>query len=170
MNFRALVLGGVLLLLVALPVALNRPRGIRNNNPGNLRPLDGGQKWMGQVGVDTAPGGPFVVFGQVQEHPGEYWGLRALARTLLNYQRNRGLVTVRAMMHRYAPSTDANNPDRYAAFVAREMGLPSPDVPVDLVNSPQLHRDMTRAVVRYENGIYPYSDVLLASAVSAARA
>jgi hypothetical protein len=39
-------------------------RGVRNNNPFNLRPISASQggPWPGQVGVDNAPGGPFSVF------------------------------------------------------------------------------------------------------------
>ncbi len=35
-------------------------RGVRDNNPLNLRPIPGG--WPGQVGVDADPGGPFAIF------------------------------------------------------------------------------------------------------------
>lgn len=158
---------GAVLILVGLPVAY-KPRGIRNHNPGNLRPLSGGDTWDGQVGLDTAGGGPFVVFGFYDGKPGEFWGIRALAKTLYNYQTRYGLTTPRAIIERYAPASE-NDTDAYAAAVASALGV-GPDQPIDVVNNPGQHSRLTQAIIRHENGMQPYDLALVASVVEAGRA
>jgi hypothetical protein len=165
---KALVLAGLILFLVALPVALNRPRGIRNKNPGNLRPLAGTATWKGQIALDTAKGGPFVIFGEAEGQPGEFWGIRALSRLLLNYQRNHGLFTIEGIINRYAPPVE-NDTGSYSKIVAKSLGV-SPDQPIDLISDGQLHRNLVAAVIKHENGQNPYNAALLATAVQAGRA
>ena len=65
------------------------PRGIRNNNPGNLRQ---GDDWQGLA--DPQIDKEFCVFQS------SLWGIRALARVLLNYQRKHQLHTVTQIISR----------------------------------------------------------------------
>lgn len=65
------------------------PRGMRNNNPGNIR----GVGWKGEVGVD---GGGFAIFSSV------VWGLRALARDLKTAI-NEGYDNIDKLINHYAP-------------------------------------------------------------------
>lgn len=90
------------------------PRGIRNNNPGNLRP---GPAWQGIAGLDTEqPDPPYLHFVD-PEH-----GIRSLARTLMTYQERHGIHTLDGVFARWAPAGDRNDPERYAAQVAAVLG------------------------------------------------
>lgn len=124
------------------------PRNKRNNNPLNVRPLPSGQTWQGQVGVDDAKGGPFVIFGATWE------GWRAACVVLLNYQRKHGLNTVRGIVTRWAPESDGNIPFLYADRVAAELRL-LPDQPFDVRAK---LGDLALAMARVEGGAWPSFD------------
>ena len=74
---------------------LRPPRGIRNNNPGNIRH---GQNWQGlnPEGRNIDPA--FCVFKS------PVFGIRALAKVLMNYKKIHGLNTVRQIISRYKNS------------------------------------------------------------------
>ena len=76
---------------------MNTPRGIRNNNPGNIR---WGSDWKGLKKDGKQQDPSFCIF----ETP-EY-GIRALAKLLRNYQRLYGLNTPYRIISRYAPPTE----------------------------------------------------------------
>ena len=128
----ALILGGIM---------NAKPRGIRNNNPGNIRGSNA-FKWDGEIGRDS---GDFVIFDTPEN------GLRALARTLRTYRRNYGLNTIRGIVNRYAPTSE-NNTSAYMSHAARTLGV-SVDAPLDRSDYPRL---MT-VIVAHENGIQPYT-------------
>jgi hypothetical protein len=68
------------------------PRGLYNNNPGNIRKSP--TKWLGEVdGTDDA----FETFQSPE------LGIRAIVRILLTYQRRHGLDTIEEMIGRWAP-------------------------------------------------------------------
>ena len=73
------------------------PRGIKNNNPGNIRH---GANWQGlnPNGRDIDPA--FCVFNTPVA------GIRALAKVLVNYKKIHGLKTVWEFISRYAPSNE----------------------------------------------------------------
>ena len=111
------------------------PRGIRNNNPGNIEANS--INWSGKVGDD----GRFVKFDSMQN------GVRALAILLINYYQKHGLVTVEQIISRYAPSIE-NNTDSYVSSVSTYIGVQSDDV-LDL----SVHlKAMVEAIIRHENG------------------
>ena len=85
-------------------------RGIRNNNPGNIRK---GIKWLGRVepGKDAS----FVEF---QSMP---YGIRALYVDLINKHKG-GLRTVRDIIYRYAPPSE-NLTDAQRLRNARHIGI-----------------------------------------------
>ena len=123
-----------------------QPRGIRNNNPGNIR---WGENWKGlkKDGKEQDPS--FCVF----ETP-EY-GIRALARLLQNYQRIHGLDTPRKIISRYAPPSE-NQTQAYIQSVAAQLGI-TPDGKVDLTEIGTL-TVFIKAIIRHENGMQPYSN------------
>lgn len=117
-------------------------RGIRNNNPGNLRlPLS--LTRPGDMGHD-ADG--FSVFS-TPEH-----GLDSLARQLVNYGK-RGLNTVLAITYRWAPPAD-NETYAYAHFIARHMKVDT-DAPLDMVSTDVI-AGLMAAMITFENGDQPY--------------
>ena len=87
------------------------PRGIRNNNPGNIK--RNAIQWQGAEAIQNDP--DFVQF----ESP-EY-GFRAMTRILRTYQQ-RGLDTVREIISTYAPSTE-NKTENYINFVAGRLNV-----------------------------------------------
>jgi hypothetical protein len=110
------------------------PLGLRNNNPGNIRP---GDAWQGMTGTN----GGFITFQDVS------WGLRALATDLAN-KINRGLTTIRAIVSTYAPPSE-NNTAAYIAAVSDDTGIDA-DQPLSM-DASTLH-DLVRAIINHENG------------------
>jgi hypothetical protein len=108
--------------------------GIRNNNPGNLRP---GDSWKGMVGTNKN----FIVFENVA------YGLRALAIDLTN-KRKRGLDTITKIISVYAPPSE-NNTVSYIKAVSDFFDIPA-DQKISL-NQDTLKKFM-RAIIIHENG------------------
>lgn len=121
------------------------PRGIRNNNPGNIRI---GNKWQGLVTKYEQTDKEFDQFTDPT------WGIRALAALLVNYQDKYGLRTVRQVINRWAPPVE-NNTTAYTNQVAKAIGV-KPDDPLDLHRFETL-RPMVEAIIRHENGPGPMS-------------
>jgi hypothetical protein len=119
---------------------MSTTRGIRNNNPGNIEysPLT---PWQGLAEPPTD--GRFCRFGAMP------YGVRAMARTLINYQDKHGLRTVRSMIARWAPPHE-NATARYAAFVARAMAV-EPDASIN-VHEYETLRPMIAAMIDMECG------------------
>lgn len=130
------------------------PRGLRNNNPSNIRH---GDKWQGLAPDQKDP--DFCTFRS------PFWGLRAMARILLNYQRRSNRNTVRQIIERWAPPVE-NDTGAYVRAVANEIGI-NPETPVDLTNAGLLAR-LVAAIVRHENGQQPYSLEAISEACAAA--
>ena len=129
------------------------PRGVRNNNPGNID--RNATKWQG-MSADQSRDKRFVVF----EEP--VWGLRALAKVLLSYQRKYGLRTPAAIIGRWAPPVE-NDTGAYALQVAKALGV-GVDDQIDLTKAVTLERILP-AIVQHENGQQPYATPLIARAV-----
>lgn len=117
-------------------------RGLRNNNPGNLRRT--ADQWQGLAPSQTDP--DFFQFVSPE------YGIRALARVLINYQNNAGLNTLRQIAQRFAPPSE-NDTGAYAQHLAQVVGV-TPDTPINV-------RDVLPALVPgiivHENGLNPYS-------------
>ncbi|EPK0657481.1 hypothetical protein WJG10_001967 [Klebsiella aerogenes] len=130
------------------------PRGVRNNNPGNLE-ASSSNPWVGQTGSD----GRFAKF-ETPEH-----GIRALGRNLLSYQRQ-GIDTVSDIINRWAPPTDNNDTAAYIKSVCAQLGVKA-DQPLDASN-PDTLQALCAAIIKHENGSQPYSNEQLSTGVSAA--
>lgn len=139
------------LIVVALAVTVSKlPRGIRNNNPGNIR--KGSSQWVGKVnGFDSS----FETFDTAEN------GIRALAVLLKKYMQT-GTRTVRTIIKKYAPSTE-NDTEAYVIQVSRAVGLP-PDRPLD-----ESHiKSLVLAIIRHENGQQPYTMAQIDEAIDRA--
>jgi len=124
------------------------PRGIRNNNPGNLRePPSGGDQWDGERATDDDP-----VF---EEFEAPEYGIRALAKVLLRYYRVYELDTVSKIIHRWAPPSE-NDTTAYVALVAARLDV-NANISISLDNKGLLEL-LVRAIIKHENGIQPYTD------------
>ncbi|QCT20842.1 lytic transglycosylase [Jejubacter calystegiae] len=143
---------------VALDIPGNAPRGIRNNNPGNLN-------YVGQQGATLErPGGRFARFESAFD------GLRALGRQLLRYfdgkTTGRRLQSVRDIISTWAPASDNNNTAAYIAQIARHLNV-APDAALNLRDPETLSRLMN-GIIRHENGANPYQRELVAAAANSA--
>lgn len=112
-------------------------RGIRNNNPGNIRVV-AGVTWQGQIGVDDDG---FLIFDTMEN------GIRAIARILKNYQRLYGLNTVRAIATRWS----ATDQTAYTANLSSWLGVDE-DESID-VSDPETLGVLVRGIIRQENGL-----------------
>lgn len=122
------------------------PRGIRNNNPGNIR---WGSDWLGLKKDGKLQDPSFCVFNTPVA------GIRALAKVLINYKKIYGLKTVRQIISRYAPPNE-NQTTAYVQSVAKQLGV-LPDVMINIEERGVL-TVFIKAIIRMENGIQPYSD------------
>ena len=123
---------------------MTTPRGIANNNPGNID-REPGTVWLGQSAAQRDP--RFVQFRTPA------YGLRALAKLLLTYQAKHACHTPRQIIARWAPSVE-NKTAAYLADVCARTGL-HPDEPVDLRKA-ALCVPFVRAIVQHECGQDPY--------------
>jgi hypothetical protein len=132
----------------------NEPRGVRNNNPGNIR--QSATPWQGEVpGNDPA----YATFATPEA------GIRAMGKNLLTYQDGYGLNTVSAIVSRWAPATE-NNTGSYVTTVSKAMGV-KPDDTIDL-HDPDTMTRMVGAMIQQENGKQPYTDAQVSAGVNAA--
>ena len=132
------------------------PRGIRNHNPGNIDRTT--ERWQGMA-PDQSTDSRFVVFTDPK------WGLRALAKVLLSYQRKYNLRTPAAIIGRWAPPVE-NDTGAYARQVAKALGV-QPGDQIDLQDARTLERILP-AIVAHENGQQPYPEALIRQAVALA--
>ena len=118
------------------------PRGIRNNNPLNIR--RGKDQWQGLRAQQTDAS--FCQFESLE------YGWRAafylLTRTYYHKYR---LYTIRTIIRRWAPSSE-NNTEAYIAYVARLTGL-APDEPLGIpLDQPARWMMLGAAMAIQENG------------------
>lgn len=129
-------------------------RGLRNNNPGNIR--DDGSPWVGLA--NPRNDGAYLKFTDA------VYGIRAMAKIISNYVLIDGLVpTVTALISRWAPPGE-NNTGAYIADVSAQLGV-APNDPLDLSQDlPAL----IAAIIQHENGLQPYADATLLQGVNLA--
>lgn len=130
------------------------PRGVRNRNPGNLRK---GDDWRGLSEDQTDK--DFCIF------TAPLWGIRALVRVLLNYQRKRQLHTIRQIINRWAPPNE-NDTGAYVDAVTKHVHVIA-DSPVNLEDRVTMFL-LVEAIIQHENGIQPYGGDIIHAALTAA--
>ena len=136
---------------------MSTPRGIRNNNPGNIR--KGDDVWQGLAPLAAQLDPSFCVFTTPE------YGIRALAKILLTYQTRYGLNTVAKIIHRWAPPSE-NDTAAYALAVAKAVGV-AVIQPVDLATGDTM-RALVTAIIQHENGQQPYAPDTIDSALALA--
>ncbi len=144
-----LVIG--LLLLGGGGVAVyNMTRGLRNNNPGNIR--KNSTQWQGLAPTQTDS--DFFQFVSPE------YGIRALMVTLNTYMTKYSLNTVRGIISRWAPPSE-NDTDAYIAAVSNDTGVGA-DETLSVADIP----DIAQAIIKHENGIQPYSADVINNALA----
>jgi hypothetical protein len=89
------------------------PRGIRNNNPGNIRVSS--TAWIGKL-YDISDEKAFERFETME------YGIRALLVILRTYINKYKLHTIEGIIRRFAPSTE-NDTEAYIKSVCKETGF-----------------------------------------------
>lgn len=115
------------------------PRGLRNNNPGNIR--DSTINWLGETGqnLDTS----FEEFKTIAD------GYRAMFVLLSSYIK-KGVDTIPAIIAKWAPPTE-NNTENYISFVVNKTKIPRNQV---LTNyDGELIVKIVAAISEKENGV-----------------
>ena len=130
------------------------PRGIRNNNPGNI---EKGTAWNGMASIQSDA--RYITFKSPE------YGIRAMARILRTYREKHGLVAIDQIINRWAPPSE--NPTlEYVEFVSNSVGvLPFQQLEFtdDQVAS------IIAAIIQFENGQQPYSSETLLRGVEMER-
>lgn len=138
-----------------MPTPAPLPRGIRNHNPGNIDRNT--TRWDGMSADQSDP--RFVVFSAPE------YGIRALAKVLLTYQRKHGLNTVATIIGRWAPPSE-NDTAAYVDHVAAKLGV-GIDVPIRLDDAPVLTK-LVAAIIAHENANYAYPDDVVRAGIDLA--
>ncbi|EAA6551606.1 structural protein [Salmonella enterica subsp. diarizonae] len=135
---------------------MNTPRGIRNNNPGNIR---WGDDWKGLVPKSQRTDKDFCQFITPE------YGIRAMIVILRNYQRKHDLNTINGIISRWAP-TNENNTQAYIDSVAKATDT-APDQIIHTDDS-RFMMKLLQAIIRHENGAQPYGFDVFVRAVELA--
>lgn len=129
---------------------MGHPRGIRNNNPLNIR--KGGSRWKGATGDD----GEFIIFDKPES------GFRAATKIIGSYNR-RGIKTVDDIIATWAPEHE-NPTGKYAKFVKKRVK----DHEITTGNFPALY-ELFAAMTVFENGENPYDPATILRGIHGAR-
>lgn len=119
------------------------PRGLRNNNPGNIRNSDA-TDWKGEVSPAAKNDKAFEEFEDVAH------GYRALLKLLQNYRKIHNCRTISDFINRWAPRTE-NNTNAYIRSVCRDMKVPATHEPD--INDRTTMCSFAAAISRVENGV-----------------
>lgn len=124
------------------------PRGIRNNNPGNIKH---GDTWKGEI---KSTDRTFEQFKDA-EH-----GIRAIGVLLRTYNTKYNLDTIDGIISRWAPKSE-NQTQNYINFVSKQLGV-GPTTKLNLFNRGQIYnrtalKALVNAIIRMETG-YRYLD------------
>ena len=107
----------------SISTALNtkQPLGLRYCNPGNVKVLSNGKKYVGQVAVGKSN---FVIFSD------KVFGIRAIGLVLLSYQYKHKIDTVEKIIYRYS-KTDR---EKYISFICKKLGV-KPNEKISIKNN-----------------------------------
>lgn len=131
---------------------MQQPRGIRNNNPLNIRRTQ--SKWLGEV--DSLKGQRDTAFCQFSSLA---YGYRACAKLLQTYQIKHKLYVLDKIIGRWAPPSE-NDTRAYAIIVAnqmtKELGTPiSVASLLDIIKDRATLRALLVSMHLVENGQLP---------------
>lgn len=115
-----------------------KPRGIRNNNPGNLN-------FAGQAGATKEGGenGRFAVFESMRD------GISALYKQIQLYF-SRGVNTIESVVNKYAPADDNNNVQAYIKQLVGATGKQA-DEKLSGEDTETVFK-LIRGIINHENG------------------
>lgn len=139
------------------------PRGVRLNNPMNVKRSGAWQSWDGVSAQQPDP--IFASFDTPER------GIEFGSQVLLGKQVKYNLRTVAKIIgdpaHGYAPASE-NNTSEYVATVSKALGV-SPTQPLDLVRDRPLFDKLVNAVLAVESGHWKYDPAVISKAITKAR-
>ena len=119
------------------------PRGLRNNNPGNLKMTSPQQGWRGALPLrDNSDG----VFEQFENY---HYGLRAMLKLVRN-KINAGHSSIRKLIEQWAPRSE-NNTEAYISHMEHKTGIPQ-NQPISIHDRDRLFL-LAQAMEYHENGV-----------------
>jgi len=126
----------------------NLPRGLRNNNPGNL--IYTNIPWQGKISYANNTdwsGSPNNIVKHFEQFTNIRYGIRAMAMDMLN-DITENSYTLSQLIYEYAPPAE-NNTTAYIQFVSNATGLaPNAVVPVNI----NVLVALVRSMINMENG------------------
>lgn len=117
-------------------------RGLRNNNPGNIRRNDRDKPFIGEIRPSQD-----CLFRQFKDIS---YGYRAMFYLLRKYKKNK-FNTIEAMIYRWAPPNDNNDTNTYIDFVCHKSGMDRYQ-PVDVYDKNTMCK-IVAAMSQMENGV-----------------
>ena len=126
----------------------NATRGIRNNNPLNIRYSK--NQWFGMKELQTDK--TFVQFVSRK------FGYRAAFVLIRTYMVKHHANTIGKIIARWAPSSDGNNTQGYIRFVSKTTGIPV-DEPLRFDDQKKMV-SIVRSMAQMESGIIENEDIL----------
>jgi len=155
MNKILLIIAGLIVaagLTIGAPKVISTIRGIRNNNPLNIRL---GESWQGLSPTQTDKS--FAQFISPE------YGIRAGAKNLMTYA-SRGVNTIEKIISTWAPPNE-NDTEAYIKSVVSQTGFSRTKT---ISKSAGDYLPLIKAIIRHENGINPYSDETIAAGIALA--
>jgi len=116
-------------------------RGLKNNNPGNIRITK--ETWVGKVPVSHNTDKSFEQFTSMP------YGIRALMSTLRTYINTKKLNTIAKIFPVYAPASDNNDTKAYIANVSKRTGIGANSI---LTPNHDTLTKLAKAIIIQENG------------------
>lgn len=112
---------------------------VKNKNPLNIKKLDNGEKWEGQIGVDKQG---HAIFSSWE------YGMRAGAFTLRAYAQDHNVDTIDKLVGRFSEAKGEQF-EVYVLFLCKNLAI-SRNEKINLI---QRMPELLRAMSRYESGV-----------------
>jgi hypothetical protein len=120
------------------------PRGLRNNNPGNIRYTN--IAWKGKIYPPNKKDNEFEEFESIQ------YGVRAMTKNFNTYIKRDPDITLYEMIAKWAPPTE-NDTQSYIKSVVKRTGVPSSTKGVDFYYDNGKRFLFLLSVIIHENGM-----------------
>ncbi len=117
------------------------PRGIQNNNPGNI--IITSTPWQGKVPVPQNTDKVFEQFTSM------VYGVRALIKNLYSYFVSDKNLTLREIAYKWNPDSNPANVEAYTKYLEEKTGYGRDTV---LIPSELVLSRLTKAITEIENG------------------
>ena len=121
-------------------IDVDLPRGLRMNNPGNIRISSTKRKGEVIPSADKS----FKQFESMS------YGYRSMLKLIRNYKIFQGLDTIETIINRWAPPNE-NNTGNYKSFVVKDTGIQPTTKINPYVEEPMLR--IAAAITKMENGL-----------------